>query len=55
MISELVLEGSGYGLIEVLSRNLFGGREENHANLSQDRLVPAKNQTGHLPNTCMEC
>jgi hypothetical protein len=30
MISKLVLEGSGYGLIEVLSQNLFGRSEEKH-------------------------
>jgi hypothetical protein len=43
------LEGSGYGLIKVLSQNLPGEIEENYKNLSQDSWCPGQAANQALP------
>jgi hypothetical protein len=45
------MEGSTRGVIEVVSRNLRGGTEENHEKYGRIGGVPAEIQTDNLANT----
>jgi hypothetical protein len=47
-------EGSGRGLIEVLSQCLPGGTEENDENLDRIGCVPIEIRTQHFPNASIE-
>jgi hypothetical protein len=47
------LEGSGRGLVEVLSRHLSEGTEEYHDKY-QARQCPAEIGTRHVPNITLE-
>jgi hypothetical protein len=59
MVGQLVeedLEGSSYGIFEILSWHLLGETEENHKKGSvRIASVPAEIQTTNLPNTSLMC
>jgi hypothetical protein len=48
------VEGSGHGLIEVLSRHFPGGTDKSHENTTRISSDPAEIRTEHFLNTSRE-
>jgi hypothetical protein len=51
---ETKFEGSDFGVIEVLSRHLSRGNEENHKKSVRIAGILAQTQTEHFPIACLQ-